>query len=122
MGANRTRTLLSLAGALTLAGCGCCDEGAAKPAPAPAAAPAPEPKTTAAAPAAPNYEVKDATPSATYALTTCVVSGDDLKEMGGPVAITCDGTEVQFCCRKCIATFQKDPAKYLQMVRGAKAK
>jgi YHS domain-containing protein len=59
------------------------------------------------------------TPSKDYPLATCVVTGDDLAMGGTPVAIVCDGTEVQFCCNRCVADFRKDPAKYLTMVRRA---
>ncbi len=59
-------------------------------------------------------------PSKDYPLKTCVVSGEPLDNMGEPVAIVYEGTEVQFCCAGCVDDFQKDPAKYLGMVRAAK--
>ena len=55
-------------------------------------------------------------------LTTCVVSGDQLGEMGKPVVINYQGTEVQFCCKECVGSFQKDPAKYLAKLRAAAPK
>ncbi len=70
-----------------------------------------------AAPA--DAEVKFVTPSPDYPLKTCVVTGEDLHEDGEPVAITYQGTEVQFCCPKCVAEFKKDPARYLAMVKAA---
>ena len=50
---------------------------------------------------------------ASYPLTTCVVSGEKLGEMGAPVVINHSGTEVQFCCNGCVKKFNADPAKYL---------
>ncbi|KAB2638468.1 MAG: hypothetical protein DVB30_06155 [Verrucomicrobia bacterium] len=50
---------------------------------------------------------------ATYPLTTCVVSGEKLGEMGAPVVIKHGETEVQFCCNGCVKKFNADPAKYL---------
>lgn len=54
-----------------------------------------------------------------YPLTTCVVSGDQLGEMGKPVVINYQGTEVQLCCKSCIGDFEKDPAKYLAKLKAA---
>lgn len=48
-----------------------------------------------------------------YPLTTCIVSDDKLGEMGKPVSIDYKGQQVSFCCKSCIGTFEKDPAKYL---------
>ena len=48
-----------------------------------------------------------------YPLTTCVVSGEKLGEMGPPVVINHQGTEVRFCCNGCVKKFNADPAKYL---------
>jgi hypothetical protein len=48
-----------------------------------------------------------------YPLTTCVVSGDKLGEMGAPVIIDHKGTEVRFCCNGCVKKFNADPARYL---------
>lgn len=58
-----------------------------------------------------------------YPLTTCVVSGDSLddpvhyvyKQPGKPDRV------VEFCCKDCIADFQKDPAKYLAKLDAATA-
>ena len=57
-----------------------------------------------------------------YPLTTCVVSGEKLGEMGKPVKVTSDGTEVQLCCKNCIKDFNKEPAKFVKMVKDAAAK
>jgi YHS domain-containing protein len=49
----------------------------------------------------------------TYPLTTCVVSGEKLGEMGAPVVTNYKGTEVRFCCSGCVKKFNADPDKYL---------
>lgn len=36
----------------------------------------------------------------TYTLTTCVVSGEKLGEMGDPYIFQYEGREVRFCCKK----------------------
>lgn len=71
----------------------------------------------AGAPAA--VELKPREPSASYPLKTCVVSGDSLTDMGGPVAFDYGGTEVQFCCQGCIKAFKKDPDAFMKKVREA---
>jgi YHS domain-containing protein len=106
---------------LCLAGCSCCSEGAKEsPAAAPPAAAPAESAAPAAAPAA--EEIQFVKPSANYPLKKCVVSGEDLDEMGEPVAILYQGTEVQFCCPKCVKEFKQDPAKYVEMVKTATPK
>ena len=72
-------------------------------------------------------EEKAAAPKDNYPLKTCVVSDQDLGDMGDPVKYTykaADGkeTEVQFCCKKCIKKFQKDPETYLKKFNDAVAK
>jgi hypothetical protein len=57
-------------------------------------------------------------------LTTCIVSGDKLGEMGKPVTYVYkqagkpDRT-LQFCCKDCIKDFEKEPAKYLAKLDAA---
>lgn len=58
-------------------------------------------------------DVPSTTPSIAYPLTTCIVSDEKLGEMGKPVTIDYKGQQVGFCCKSCIGSFQKDPAKYL---------
>lgn len=58
----------------------------------------------------------------TYPLKTCVVSGEELGDMGDPVVIVHEGTTVKFCCKKCIPKFNKDPEKYIAMIKEAKGK
>lgn len=57
-----------------------------------------------------------------YPLSTCVVSGEKLGEMGKPVILNYQGTEVRFCCNDCVKTFKKDPEKYLAKLKAASAK
>ena len=62
-----------------------------------------------------------------YPLTTCVVSGDKLGgDMGAPVDYTYKQAGkpdrlVRFCCKDCIADFEKEPAKYLKKLDEAAA-
>jgi YHS domain-containing protein len=60
--------------------------------------------------------------AAAYPLTTCVVSGEKLGEMGPPVVINYKGTEVRFCCNSCVKKFNADPEKYLAKLKAASAK
>lgn len=58
----------------------------------------------------------------TYPLKKCVISGDVLGgEMGKPIKVTSEGTDVYLCCKDCIKDFKKDPAKYAKMVKDAAA-
>lgn len=57
---------------------------------------------------------------ASYPLKKCVVSGDAFGgEMGKPVKVTHDHTDVYLCCKSCIKDFQKDPGKFTAMVKAA---
>ena len=68
----------------------------------------------------------DAPPKVEYPLQTCIVSGEHLeagqmvvyvhKEQGRPDRV------MHFCCRKCLAKFKSDPAKYLEKLDAAGAK
>ena len=57
--------------------------------------------------------------SASYPLETCVVSGEKLGGMGEPVVHNYKNRIVKFCCGNCVATFEKDPDKYLAMIDAA---
>jgi YHS domain-containing protein len=74
--------------------------------------------TLAAGPA----PAKAPTTKPAYPLTTCVVSGEKLGEMGKPHVIQYEGREVQFCCPSCQKEFKKDPAKYLKKIDDAAKK
>ena len=65
---------------------------------------------------------------AAYPLTTCVISGDELKPgaMGDPVDYIHKEAGkpdrlVRFCCKGCVKDFKKDPAKYLKQIDDAVA-
>jgi YHS domain-containing protein len=55
-------------------------------------------------------------------LATCPVSGDKLGEMGAPFTFTYKDQEVKLCCKNCKKDFDKDPAKYLKLIRAADKK
>lgn len=59
---------------------------------------------------------------ATYPLKKCVVSGEALGEMGKPVKATHEGTDVWLCCKNCLKDFNKEPAKFTEMVKKAEKK
>jgi len=61
-------------------------------------------------------------PPKSYPLTKCVVSDEKLGEHGKPVKVTHDGTDVWLCCKDCLKDFNKDPGKYVKMVKDAPAK
>jgi len=44
---------------------------------------------------------------------TCVVTGNELGSMGPVVSKKHEGKTVKFCCKPCVAKFQKNPGKYL---------
>lgn len=48
-----------------------------------------------------------------YPLKTCIVSDDELGEMGKPIVFVYQGQEIKLCCKDCRADFDKKPAKYL---------
>lgn len=57
-----------------------------------------------------------------YPLQKCVVSGESLGEMGKPVKVSNEGTDVYLCCKSCVKDFNKEPAKYVKMVKDAAVK
>jgi YHS domain-containing protein len=61
------------------------------------------------------------TPPKDYPLKTCPVSDDKLDDDAVKVTAK-DGTVVYLCCDSCIKDFKKDPEKYAQAVKDAKAK
>ena len=52
-----------------------------------------------------------------YPLETCLISGEKLGEMGEPYEIVFEGRQINFCCKKCLPDFQKDPARYLAKLK-----
>lgn len=57
-----------------------------------------------------------------YPLTTCLVSGEPLDSMGGPVSIEHEGTTVKFCCESCIDEFKETPEQFLPKLTQAAGK
>ncbi len=57
-----------------------------------------------------------------YPLTTCIISGDKLGEMGAPVVYEYKGREIKFCCKGCVKDFKKDPDKYVKQIDEQAAK
>ena len=55
-------------------------------------------------------------------LTTCPVSGEKLGEMGKPLVFTYKEQEVKLCCNSCKKDFDKDPEKYMKLIRAADKK
>jgi|GEM_PF-1243374 len=61
-----------------------------------------------------------------YPLTTCVVSGEKLGEMGAPIVFVYtnngENQEVKFCCPMCKPKFLADTDKYMKTIKDAEAK
>lgn len=55
-------------------------------------------------------------------LSTCPVSGEKLGEMGKPYTFTYKDQEVKLCCKSCKKDFDKDPEKYMALIRAADKK
>lgn len=52
-----------------------------------------------------------------YSKQTCLVTDNALGSMGSPVTKTYDGQQVKFCCKPCVAKFEKNPQKYLAKIQ-----
>jgi YHS domain-containing protein len=104
---------------------GCIEDFKADPArylakldsPAPTPAPAP-------APAAPQPSASIDEQKARYPLTVCAVSGEALGSMGDPFEYVHQEPGqpdrlVRMCCKGCLKTFNKTPAKYLARIDAA---
>lgn len=55
-------------------------------------------------------------------LPTCPVSGEKLGEMGKPFTFVYKDQEVKLCCKSCKKDFDKDPEKYMKLIRAADKK
>ncbi len=56
-------------------------------------------------------------------LKTCPVSKDKLGgDMGKPFVFVYKGQEVKLCCPSCKKDFDKDPAKYMKLIRAGDMK
>ena len=51
-------------------------------------------------------------------LKTCPVSGEKLGEMGKPYVFSYKQQEVKLCCKGCKKDFDKDPDKYIKLIRA----
>lgn len=58
----------------------------------------------------------DVSAAGKYPLTVCPISGETLGEMGDPVVKVYDGREVKYCCGNCVAPFEKDLKKSMQIL------
>lgn len=52
-------------------------------------------------------------------LKTCPVSGDKLGEMGKAFVFVYKGQQVKLCCPDCKKDFDKNPDKYMKIIRAA---
>lgn len=48
-----------------------------------------------------------------YPLKTCLVSGDELGAMGETINALYGDRLIRFCCKGCLKSFNKNPAKFL---------
>jgi YHS domain-containing protein len=56
-------------------------------------------------------------------LKTCPVSGEKLNgDMGAPYVFSYKGQEVKLCCKGCKKDFDKNPDKYVKLIRAADKK
>lgn len=49
-----------------------------------------------------------------YTSDTCILTDNKLGSMGTPVTKVYGDQEVKFCCKPCVAKFEKDPQRYLK--------
>jgi hypothetical protein len=48
-----------------------------------------------------------------YPLDYCVVTDNELGSMGKVITKVYGDQQIKFCCKPCVAKFEKNPAKYL---------
>jgi hypothetical protein len=48
-----------------------------------------------------------------YALTTCIVTDNDLGSMGDEQSYVHEGQEIKVCCAPCIEKFKTNPGRFL---------
>lgn len=56
-----------------------------------------------------------------YPIDFCIVGGEKLGSMGEPYVHKHGERTVKFCCKSCISSFQKDPARFLKVLDDASA-
>jgi len=54
-----------------------------------------------------------------YPIDYCLICGDKVGGTNAAVVINYQGQELKFCCKRCVKTFQQDPAKYLKKLHDA---
>jgi len=73
--------------------------------------------------AADTNSVASTTKPTPYPLTTCVVSGEKLGEMGDPIVFVYTNKdvnqEIKFCCPMCKGRFLNDTDKYMKTIKDA---
>ncbi|MBE7558816.1 hypothetical protein HS125_07655 [bacterium] len=57
-----------------------------------------------------------------YPLTTCVVSGEKLGDMGEPIDYVYQGRLVRFCCKGCVREFGEKPGEFMKKLGSGAAK
>ena len=58
--------------------------------------------------------------SQSYSLDFCVVSGNDLSDEDTnmiPFTYEYEGIQIVFCCKPCLPKFNKDPEKYMAIIK-----
>lgn len=48
----------------------------------------------------------------------CPVTGEPLDSMGGAIPVKANGETIYVCCQGCVKAVNKDPKKYLAIVRS----
>lgn len=58
------------------------------------------------------------TSATAYPIKVCVVSGEDLGSMGKPEDVVFKDVLVKLCCEGCKEDFEKDPAKFVAILKA----
>ena len=61
----------------------------------------------------PEEKAKVKSQLSSYPLKTCLVSGDELGGMGETINALYGDRLIRFCCKGCLRSFNKNPAKFL---------
>ncbi len=57
-----------------------------------------------------------------YPFKNCIVSDERLGQHAKVLKVTYAGTDLYLCCSDCLEEFNKDPKKFVKMVKDAAAK
>lgn len=52
-----------------------------------------------------------------YTSDTCAITDNKLGSMGDPVTKIYGNQEVKFCCKPCVAKYEKNPEKFAKNIR-----